>query len=92
MRQWPKDNILKLECPIPTGETKARMLGVSSTLSLKRVSSQHGVSQSEQDTRHLQEEANPPGLEVALPLLNPATMPCQHAWVVVLTGIANVQL
>lgn len=90
IKQWPADNHLKLQFPVPTDDTEVRMLGMSSSpnLAWTRISKRgEGLSQ---DERKLGNQTRASGLEVELPPLNPATMPCHHAWVLAMTGIANL--
>lgn len=81
---------MKLQFPVATDETKARLLGMASqhpNLKWSKVS-EEGKDLPRQEKRKLGTGA---GLEIDLPAVNPSTIPCQHAWVVALTGIANVK-
>src|SRR3569623_693611 len=71
--QWPKNSILRLDCPVSTMKTKATMLGYPSEL---RTTDSLAVA----------------GIAIELPKLTPDMVPCQHAWVVVLTGLGNLSL
>lgn len=94
IREWPKDNKLKLQFPVATDQTKARMLGMPTTLNLnwEKVSddSEGPSTNVQRGDRNLNAEGKGAGLELDLPPLNPGTMPCQDAWVVALTGIGNI--
>ncbi len=93
LRQWPEDNTLTLSCPQATKETKARMLGVTNEIRWNEASPRIADWRSSslpRKERNLWEKGNTRGLELSLPPLNPATTPCLHAWVVALTGIANI--
>lgn len=93
IRRWPEDDKLRLGCPQATNTTKARMLGLSRETTL-------AWSMTLANTNHVLEETKPrkarelwqhqQGMELDLPHLNPATIPCRHAWVVALTGIGNI--
>jgi alpha-L-fucosidase len=93
IREWPEDNKLRLTCPEVTDHTKARMLGVTKDVKWSKgievVIGDEGPSVS-QNSRTLQGTRRKQGVELDLPVLNPSTIPCQHAWVVALTGIGNV--
>ena len=88
--KWPDDNKLTLTCPVTTNSTKAEMLGFKRRRTLSWRNTQYtprdGYQQQEQ--RSLQQDT-PSGLVLDLPPINPATAPCQHAWVVALTGLGN---
>ena len=89
IRKWPEDDKLRLSCPEVTNRTTARMLGVSREVTwvATSVEDDHAVSRA----RELNEaKSRKQGMELDLPPLSPATIPCQHAWVVALTGLANV--
>jgi alpha-L-fucosidase len=97
LTEWPTDNRIYLKCPIPTVQTKVRLLGLPDA---KKVSSP--ISSSGKNTTtttnlvswkpivsvgngdHVSE-----GMEIQLPRLTPDIIPCQHAWTLVLTGLAN---
>ena len=93
IRQWPVDDKLKLQFPIPTDETTIRLLGMPSYQSLKWSTKFLNDALPQHDERELGKTStsNAAGLLVELPHLNPANMPCHHAWVVAITGIANIK-
>lgn len=95
LRQWPDDNKLRLTCPVTTAETKARMLGLDSEKenvlwSVPSTLLASNKSTQKEEERQLRQIADHNGLELDLPALNPATTPSHYAWVVALTGLANV--
>ena len=86
-REWPDDDVITLDYPIATDETKVRMLGLSSDTSLewKRMGADADISGRVNDASIVS------GIQVQLPPLTPATIPCQHAWVLAFTNIANIR-
>lgn len=96
LRKWPEDDKLRLTCPLATTHTKARLLGVSSVKKgvvwSATADSTEIISDStvRKDARVLQPQIYQQGLELDLPPLNPTTIPCDHAWVVELSGIGNL--
>jgi alpha-L-fucosidase len=81
---WPTNGELKLDCPIPTEETQYRFLGLQRDLgqvAVKLPDHRHGNSAS---SRVLDS-----GLILLLPTLTPDIIPCENAWVVGITGLAN---
>ena len=89
---WPTGGVLELVCPVPTAQTQARMLGLPSAESAAQPGQpQHQHRHSVAVVgRRLGDSGQMSGLTVQLPLLTPDLVPCQHAWVVVLSGIANL--
>lgn len=85
LTKWPDDNYLHLVSPVSTPDTKIRMLGLHSDEGDYKELSFLADSHSFKAT-----SGNPQGgLTVALPPLTPAKIPCQHAWVLAITGIGN---
>jgi alpha-L-fucosidase len=95
IREWPVDNKLRLVCPEATNHTHARMLGLTKDLKWSKavdmmMADSEDATRGTKKSRRLQATKIKQGLELDLPALNPSTIPCQHAWVVALTGIGNL--
>jgi len=83
---WPKGNVLHLDAPTATPNTKVKMLGLTvhengaldGFLSWKYMPVGLGSG-----------GKNGKGLEINVPPLTPDIVPCQHAWVFALTGLAD---
>jgi alpha-L-fucosidase len=99
LTKWPTNGAVNLDCPIPTAQTRARMLGLESTSSRSASSSSPFVRVSPGSSPDVEGGSGSSGTAVAsrlagltveLPSLTPDIIPCQHAWVVALTGIANL--
>ena len=96
MTKWPDDNILRLRCPLPSNKTQVQMMGWSgNSLAYDRGSPPYGEGTSSQTnvdhrSRSRSLEPNGSGMDIALPLLTPSEIPCQHAWVLVITNLRNV--
>jgi len=93
--QWPKGNILDLDCPTPTADTKVRMLGLGTTLSIQPnlIAQTSKTSRRYSAARQLTSKERKPqgaGLAIQLPALTPDIIPCQHAWVLEMTSIGNL--
>jgi alpha-L-fucosidase len=111
MTQWPKDNILRLQCPVPTTQTQVRLMGwsgeghangeTSEVATAPRIT-RHNASRSTRSSRHQRRltgltyrrrahgKSEFSGMDIELPLLTPSDIPCQHAWVLVITNLANL--
>jgi alpha-L-fucosidase len=95
--EWPTGGILELDCPIGTSSTRARILGLdpsSSPLMVVRKTQDDGnprAGTAAASSSSVAADASFSGLTVQLPSLTPDIIPCQHAWVIALTGIANLQ-
>ena len=76
--KWPEGNFLELRCPVPTTDTTVHMLGLH----------QKGVELAELEWIEIQDQLG--GLSVQLPSLTPDIIPCQHSWVLVISGLANL--
>lgn len=85
--EWPDNNQLHLESVISTRDTHVRMLGLEKNESLRMKSgkNRHHKHDDDDHDSHSQQK----GLTVLLPPLTPSKIPCQHAWVVAITGIGN---
>jgi alpha-L-fucosidase len=89
--QWPTDNWLALNCVPATDALEIRFLGLEppASASVGRI-----VWRSRSDVsvpRHRSATDRPPsdmGIAVLLPALTPDIIPCEHAWVIALTGWA----
>mmetsp|Transcript_9059 Transcript_9059/g.20928 ORF Transcript_9059/g.20928 Transcript_9059/m.20928 type:complete len:204 (+) Transcript_9059:307-918(+) len=71
--EWPVDSLLELRFPTPTAQTKVMMLGVEGAGDLEW---------SRLDTRV-------GGMKIVLPVMTPNLVPCQHAWVVAISGLES---
>ena len=76
--EWPEGNRLHLNAPVTTDDTKVHLLGLKQQLS--------------RNARYLRwgNNGSGDGLTIELPALTPREIPCQHAWTVAITGIANL--
>jgi alpha-L-fucosidase len=84
--RWPADNTLVLQYPVATENTQVSFLGLDDRMGVEwRV---HGAQDSMPSStqRHLSNA----GIRMTLPALTPDILPCEHAWVIALTGLANV--
>jgi len=75
--EWPDDFWLHLSTPVPTDKTTFRLLGLP-----------HAKAKRE---HFLKWEAGGKGIDVRLPVLPPGKAPCQHAWTLAITNIANFE-
>jgi alpha-L-fucosidase len=80
---WPRENILRLEAPQVTPESKVRMLGLAGLDSHLGSDLVFSASSGGADGTR--------GLSIQVPALTPDIIPCQHAWVFAITGVANLQ-
>ena len=100
---WPSQNWLELANPEPTSETIAQFVGLelkttttspqSMDLPWTMGTTVHNDAKNvavSSSTRRSNEEVLSKGMRVQLPSLTPDTIPCQHAWVIRITGIANI--
>jgi alpha-L-fucosidase len=97
--RWPAGGLLELDCPIGTAQTGARMLGLDASLPAlaartylgnKNKIAKDGGEGPSAASAPVATDASLSGLTVQLPALTPDLIPCQHAWVIALTGIANL--
>ena len=86
--KWPEGNALTLNCPIATENTQVYFLGLDAATT-GRVGWSGASNRAVHATsrRTLQMDS---GILVNLPALTPDIIPCEHAWVLVLTGLANL--
>jgi alpha-L-fucosidase len=97
-KKWPSDNILMLNCVTPTKTTQIRFLGLNGDKSASIHQMIHWKQLTVNEPLHIQEQrhrwaavaAMSSGIEVTLPALTPDIIPCEHAWVIVLTGVAHL--
>ncbi|GKY90621.1 hypothetical protein MPSEU_000035600 [Mayamaea pseudoterrestris] len=97
MTKWPQDNILRLECPVPTSETKVRLMGwgnargdIQTTGNATSAKINRRIKAISYQLRNQGVFDPLSGMDIALPLLTPSDIPCQHAWVLVITKLANL--
>ena len=86
--EWPEHDIVTLDCPIATDDTKVRMLGLSpeNSVEWKNLGAKGNAT-------HLVEHSFIlSGVQVQLPPLTPATIPCQHVWVLAFSNLANIHV
>jgi alpha-L-fucosidase len=76
--KWPSENSLLLDCPVPTPDTEIHFLG------LER---QDGLDWNPKSANTIGRLS---GIDVMLPSLTPDKIPCNHAWVLKISGIANI--
>lgn len=76
--KWPNGNKLDLRCVVPTDKTVVHFLGLKERDDLK-------WSATNDNMRGVLS-----GIRLTLPALTPDILPCENAWVVVITGIANL--
>jgi alpha-L-fucosidase len=92
LTEWPVDNRIHLNCPIPTAQTKVRLLGLPTDLSSSSSLGEHNNTTPIlfwSQTASVDVNQLSGGMEIQLPILTPNIVPCQHAWTLVLTGLAN---
>lgn len=100
--KWPTNNMLPLQCVVPTRATKISFVGIqhhdlsaenANGLEYRPIVRQSTALDDDEVTtlkrRRMSEEGNS-GIEIVLPALTPDKIPCQHAWVIALTHIENV--
>lgn len=92
MTKWPEDSILRLQCPIPTAQTKVRLMGWPKRDGrFQDQNRRDGRSNETLLVRTPQQGSiRLAGMDISLPLLTPNEMPSHHAWVLVTTGLANL--
>jgi alpha-L-fucosidase len=99
--EWPDSNILHLTRAVASQQTRITMLGLydDDKVALnwqggREVSPSSTTTTTTRDSRRLGNDdyiiMEQTGIQVSLPVLNPAKVPCQHAWVLALTNIANI--
>jgi len=76
--KWPWGNKLDLRCVVPTDKTEVHFLGLREEYKLKS-------SATNDNLRGILS-----GIRLTLPALTPDILPCEHAWVVVITGLGNL--
>jgi alpha-L-fucosidase len=81
---WPTENTLNLDSPMATAETQVYFLGLNATAQ-GRVGWTDVTANASSTSRRTRA-----GMQLKLPALTPDIIPCDHAWVVVLTGVANL--
>lgn len=86
--KWPSGNVLEMNCPIATDKTKVSMLGFPSGGNTTSLSSSRRPILLNHTTRTARGLG---GIRVQLPLLTPDLVPCQHAWVLSINNLANIQ-
>ena len=94
---WPTQNWLELANPEPTPETSAQLVGIEPSTNLAWTigttvlrKSANNVAASSSATIRSNTEVRSQGMMIELPSLTPDSIPCQHAWVVRISGLANV--
>ena len=91
LTQWPVDNQVMLNCPQVSNSTKAFVLGMESSTA-KNVMVQDRVHNDGAHWLRIKSKTDGRGAMIQLPDLNPATMPCEHVWVVAMTDIKNLHV
>ena len=98
---WPSQNVLELAYPEPTEHTQIQFVGLEQAAGPTTTTQQgYGNLQWEgqielgeivaASTTRNDRELPATGMRVLLPSLTPDKIPCQHAWVIRITGLANV--
>ena len=100
--KWPTNNMLQLQCVVPTSATKIYFLGLHPTdltadasvpyhtsTSTETLDRDEEVNMATSQMKQRRDERNA-GIEVILPALTPDIIPCQHAWVIALSHVENV--
>jgi len=85
MTQWPSRNQLHLDCLVATDDTTVHMLGLQED---KEAENEHATSNTR--TRIVAMSPKNGGVDIMIEPLTPDRVPSQHAWVLVLTGISNL--
>lgn len=75
--KWPRGNRLELRCVVPTDKTEVHFLGLKDQSRLEWI----GATDNSRGILS--------GIRLTLPALTPDILPCEHAWVVVITGLGN---
>jgi alpha-L-fucosidase len=75
LTQWPSDNEVPLVCPKVSENTRAFILGLPEHIDDKNAPIV---------------DLSQPSVTIQLPSLNPDQVPCDHAWVIALTAIENL--
>lgn len=96
--RWPAESVLRLRCPVPSSRTQVRMLGWSGNLDRPASPVAVTVRSSEAMRRRGAIRYSRPrglageltGMDIAMPQLTPDEIPCQDAWVLEITGLANL--
>jgi alpha-L-fucosidase len=95
LTEWPVDSRVVLDCPIPTAQTTVRLLGFlpgddqSSLLLGENTTTPPPMLSWSQTASVDHNHVRGGGMEIQLPRLTPDIVPCQHAWTLVLTNLAN---
>jgi alpha-L-fucosidase len=93
LTKWPKGNQFELSCPLGTKDSKAYMLGIQNHTSVDAMNDyavQLWSLENSCSKNHNNICNNNTGLRLRLPALSPADIPCQHAWVIAIIGIGNL--
>ncbi len=91
LTEWPVDNQVMLNCPQVSNSTKAFVLGMESSTA-KDVMVRDRVHNDGTHWLRIKSTTDVRGAVIQLPNLNPATMPCEHVWVVAMTDIQNLHV
>ncbi|KAL7579798.1 hypothetical protein ACA910_021932 [Epithemia clementina (nom. ined.)] len=95
LTEWPPGNQILLSCPQPSEDTIITLLGLSDTTTdpLNEARPKSPTPSAALTWSVRQGGRGDPGgggLLVTLPPLTPDIIPCQHAWVLQLTNVANL--
>lgn len=99
--KWPTNNMLQLRCVAATSATKIYFLGLhyndnsaDTSLLYHSITGNNAMDHDDVESNAARmkqrRDERDIGIEVVLPALTPDIIPCQHAWVIVLTHIANL--
>ena len=100
--KWPQNNMLRLSCVVPTSATKIYFLGLdddddtltkNAHLSYRPMADRDDPStlgSAKLTPRRERHDHDSRGIEVVVPALTPNVIPCQHAWVLVLSNVENM--
>ena len=76
--EWPDDFVLILASPVASAQTEIKLLGL-----------EKDKEQSTEFSSKLKWSSDKANITVVLPVLSPRRMPCQHAWALSISNLAN---
>lgn len=88
--EWPSENVLHLAYPVPTANTRVHFLGLLNETIAEVEWEPSPYAVVGVTDRKIMTQPMPPGLRLHIPALTPNLIPCQHAWVIAIHGLANL--